>query len=75
MYVLGRVNVACPNINLYSLYYEPLLIQNQDILRIHGIFTTLEYSKVQGIYISVKIIVMFFGIIIIFYLTLLPRPF
>ena len=30
MYGLGRVNVACPNINLFSLYYEPYLIQNQD---------------------------------------------
>ena len=34
-------------INLFSLYYEPGHVRNQDIFIIRKIFRTLEYSKVR----------------------------
>ena len=44
-----RIHGACSNTNLTSgsLYYEPWRIRNPGIFIIHGIFTTLEYSKVR----------------------------
>ena len=40
---ISKTNVACYNTKLFSLYYEPWHTRNPDILKIHGIFRTLEY--------------------------------
>ena len=44
---ISKVNVACSNADLFSLYYEPWLVRNPDMFIIRGIFRTLEYSKVR----------------------------
>ena len=44
---ISKPNVACSNTKLFSLYYEPWHTRNPDIFKIHGIFRTLEYSKVR----------------------------
>ena len=40
---ISKTNVACYNTKLFSLYYEPWHTRNLDILKIHGIFRTLQY--------------------------------
>ena len=44
---ISKTNVACSNTKLFSLYYEPWHTRNPDIFKIHGIFRTLDYSKVR----------------------------
>ena len=45
---ISKTNVACYNNKLFSLYYEPWHTWNPDIMKIHGIFKSLEYSNVRG---------------------------
>ena len=42
-----KINVACTNTSLFSIYYELWHVRNPDIFITRGIFTTLEYSKVR----------------------------
>ena len=44
---ISKTNVDCSNTKVFLLYYEPMNTRNPDIFKIHGIFRTLEYSKVR----------------------------
>ena len=45
--LISKINVACSNANLISLYYESWQVRNPGIFIIPGIFRSLEYSKVR----------------------------
>ena len=70
----SRINVTCSNTNLY---YEPWHVRNPNIFLMHGIFRTLEYSKVQRYLDPCQTYCKVFQFpgYNYFCMTLLPRPF